>query len=135
MREQLQNGFFKLQNVVDLNDGVGLFGTVHGIGKIEHVRADNDGIAHAGRFHKVLTAVRNQRTADEYQRRQVIPDADFADGVGDINVGLGGYRLAFGAQRRGQAEVVEVLLNFGTAIGVARRHNCQQSGNFFLNAF
>ena len=99
------------------------------------MRADNDGIAHTGRFHKVLAAVRNQRTADEYKRRQVIPDADFPDGVGDINVGLGGYRLAFGAQRRGQAEVVEVLLNFGAAVGVARRHNCQQSGNFFLNAF
>ena len=53
-----------------------------------HMGAHNGGITHAGRLHKVLAAVRNQRTADKNQRTQVVPQAGFADGIRHVNFGF-----------------------------------------------
>ena len=68
---------------------------VHGIGKVVHVRADDNRVTAAGRFHKVLPAVGNERAADKHQRTNVVPQSHFADGVGNINVGFRGNGFVF----------------------------------------
>jgi hypothetical protein len=67
--------------------------------------------------------VRHQRAADEDHLGQAVPQAEFADGVGQVDVGCRADGSVLAALRDGQAEAFQFAANFGGACRVAR---CQQ---------
>ena len=84
--------------------GIGDRGGRHGgiesgidVGEVVDVRPVQHGGIEARRLDRVLTAVGDQRAAEEGDRRQAIEQAEFAERVGEIDVDLVEQRIAAAA--------------------------------------
>ena len=73
------------------------------LGEVEHMRSVQNGGAELGGLDRILSAVPDQRAADEHHRRQPVDGAELAHGIGDIDVGRGARQFAARALRRAQA--------------------------------
>ena len=73
------------------------------LGEIPDMRAVQDGGAELGGLDRILPAMLDQRAADEHDRRQPIDQAELADRVGDIDLGVAVRQFAARAQRDLQA--------------------------------
>ena len=96
------------------------------------MRSDDDGIAKTRRFHKILSAMRNQRSADKDQRCQRVPDAKFADGVGNIDVRVGSNFFSGRPQGGFEAEKIDAFLDLLAALRVAGGYQRKQAGKLFF---
>ncbi len=97
-------------------------------GEIPDMRAMQDGGAELGGFDRILPAVPDQRAADENDRRQAIDETEFADGVGDINVGRRVGQLAARPQPSFQPGGPRDFGDADAALGMARHDQRQQAG-------
>ncbi len=99
-----------------------------GIGgrRIETVRAGNHPAVQPRRLKRIMSPHRHQRAADEGKRREAIEQAELAQRVGDVNLGVGLDRLAQCAARR--LACVAQHRDVGPARGVARHDDRQQFG-------
>ena len=86
--------------------GVGdQLGAVRGVerridfGEIPDMRPMQDGGAELDRLDRILPAVARQRAAHEHDRREPVDQAELAERVGDIDVGVAVRQLAARAQR------------------------------------
>ena len=75
------------------------------VGKIEDVGTVDDRRAELDRLDRILSAMLDQRSAHEHDRRQPVEQSQFAHGVGDIDIGGGDGQFLARAQAGLQASL------------------------------
>src|ERR1700748_519061 len=96
------------------------------IGAIEDMRAMNDRCAELDGFDRILSAMSNQRSAHEYDRREPVEQPQFAHRIADIGIG-GRYRQSLARTKRDmQARSRDQTANGSPASRVSRHDHRQQ---------
>ena len=104
--------------------------------EIPHVRAEHDRLGQAGRFDRVLAALRREAFAYEHDRSLLVKIFQLAGGVNEQAVEaplLPGRRVAadLAAINKTHSELGQGVAHFTAALGVARHQNEKQIGVFF----
>src|SRR5579875_593532 len=82
----------------------------------------------ARRLQQVLPAMRHQRSADEGDGSKAIEEAKLAEGIREIDVGIGCDPIAYRTPRHCEAEEVKLAGDLGAAIGVTRHEDGHEPG-------
>ena len=90
------------------------------------MRAVHDGGAELDRLDRILPAMRHQRAAHEHDRRKTIEQAEFAHGVGDIDVRRRGRQFLARAQVHAQARCDNEARNRSATVGMPRHDHGEQ---------
>ena len=88
--------------------------------EVVHAAPEGDGNASMQGFERVVSAVRDEATADVGEVADAVVVFEFAEGVEEVDVAAVAWRFALAAQAGGVASVADVLGDGVAAFGVAR---------------
>ena len=95
------------------------------VGEVADMRPVQQSGAELGRFDRILPAMFHQRPADEHDRSDRIEQAEFADRVEDIDVGVFVRELALRAQHGAQPPGTRDFGDAGAALWMPWRNERQ----------
>src|SRR5215212_11933352 len=89
----------------------------------------NDRSAELDSLDWILPTMFDQRSTHEHDWREPIKQAEFAHGVGDVDIGGSGRQLLARTQRDAQPTSRDAAGDSLAAIGVEPHEDCEQRGN------
>jgi hypothetical protein len=125
--EKFADGLRDLGGIANAQQRAGRLETCEGFRKIEARRAGEERRMQARRLEGVMPAQLDKRAADENDVGEPIEKSEFAERVGEINIGRRCYRVARRAPRHAEAASGESGRNGLTACRVARHDEGQEA--------
>ena len=122
-RHRRDQGLGELVLAPDERRGVGDGEAAVGVDEVAHVRPVEDGAAEERRLEGVVPADVDERAADEGDGGDAVPEPHLAEGVGEIDVGVGADLLALRALGDGEPASAQHLGERVAAVRVPRRED------------